>query len=70
MMKVLYRLAIPRRNEQEELFVNFMKKCGPGVSGNMYKMKKFQKESENLKVVRKRPKNMRIHQENGPRCIS
>lgn len=69
MMNALYRLAIPARNEQEELFANSMKEFGTAVSGNMYKRKKIRKGRENLKILRKRPKNMRIHQENGPRCI-
>ncbi len=70
MMNALYRLAIPARNEQEELFANSIKKFGIAVRGNMYKRKKIGSGRENLKILRKRPKNMGIHQENSPRCIS
>ncbi|GJL70353.1 MAG: hypothetical protein NPIRA06_29880 [Nitrospirales bacterium] len=56
MMKALYRLAIPARNEQKKLFANSMKKIGAAVSGNMYKRNKFRKVRENLKILRERPK--------------
>ncbi len=56
MLNALYRLAIPARNEQEELFVNSIKKYGTAVSENMYKRKKIGKGRENLKILRKRPK--------------
>ena len=70
MMNGLYRFAIQARNEQEELFGKSMKKYGRDVSENMYKWKKIEKGRGNLKIVRKKPKNIRIHQENSPRCIS
>jgi len=70
MMDALYRLAILARNEGEKLLVNSMKNYGTAVSENMYKWKKIGNGRGNLKIVRNRPNNMSIHQENGPRCIS